>query len=491
MVDKTLEALDAVVTPVITDILLTRQAADTEDRRYTRAQVYTLLTGEHLLLPQVDEVATPTLAWGDGDTGIYEVADDVLAMAIAGVRTFSFFSGGLNSNITNAWQLLNEAATGTNPTLIPHVGSPSTGIGAFAAGSLSLVGQSVELLRGVGNASALLRQVIVSPGAVLGALATPALALGDGDSGLTEIADDALAVVTGGLEAVRYTGLSSQVLTTPDLQDVVPDAVTETQASATIINSSLGVVDSAGASNTSKLPLVFPVDTIIEVSYSDPQATEEGITVYPGVGDDLGFGLNTLDPDFLLETRHSRRYVATIADSTWAPMPQGATSLIALDAGGPAVLDKPALNGDPVILVNKAVIGTGLGMEATDELLLKVVTVNVLKLRSLAGGQGFLEPVCPNIAAFAGGGQGSATHIQSSYVTIITVGTIGDSVRLTDVFTQGQICEVFNDTANAADIFPSSGDDLGQGVNTAFSLAAGTAARFRGRTANSVWVQIF
>lgn len=94
MVDKTLEALDAVVTPVATDILLTRQAADTEDRRYTRAQVYSLISGEHFLLPQVDEAATPTWAFGAAaNDGFYSNAAGFLSMSLAGARVWAWGPG--------------------------------------------------------------------------------------------------------------------------------------------------------------------------------------------------------------------------------------------------------------------------------------------------------------------------------------------------------------------------------------------------------------
>ena len=46
MTDKRLPELDPVSVPVITDIIGCRQAADIEDRRYTRAQLRQLLTGE-------------------------------------------------------------------------------------------------------------------------------------------------------------------------------------------------------------------------------------------------------------------------------------------------------------------------------------------------------------------------------------------------------------------------------------------------------------
>jgi len=43
---------------------------------------------------------------------------------------------------------------------------------------------------------------------------------------------------------------------------------------------------------------------------------------------------------------------------------------------------------------------------------------------------------------------------------------------------------------NAMDVFPNTGDDLGQGVNTAVSVAAGTSISFLATVADTTWTQI-
>lgn len=489
MADKTLPQLDAVVTPVATDILLTRQAADTEDRRYTRAQIYALLSGEHFILPQVDEVATPTLAFGDGDSGVYEVADDVLAVAIAGVRTFSLFSGGLNSNITNAWQLLNEAATATNPTLIPHVGEPGTGIGANAAGSLSLIGQSIELVRGVGNASALLRQVIISPGALLGAIATPALALGDGDSGLTELIDDQLSVVSGGILAVRYTGANSGVLRAPAFSAITADNVSQTQASGTPIINSLTTLISLNASDSATLPAVFPVDTIIEINMPDVDEDDATAVIFPAVGDDLGNGVNA---GYTIQPHESVIFRATVANSTWVRMPRSASTVKPLFASGGMVRDITSEENEATLCPRGDQPQDGIGSGNPGEV--GFVSNRLIAEKHVHNGGGVLQVTASRgktITAFATGGQGSAVELLETYNIVTVVGTAGDSVRLPAVFQQSTLIWVTNaDSTEAMDLFPSSGDDLGAGTDTAISVAAGSTVHFIATAANATWLQL-
>lgn len=96
-----------------------------------------------------------------------------------------------------------------------------------------------------------------------------------------------------------------------------------------------------------------------------------------------------------------------------------------------------------------------------------------------------------SVTAFATGGQGSATALVDSYNVITVVGTDGDSVRLPDTFAADSIIHIKNnDSAQAADVFPASGDNLGAGVDTAVSLAAGESVAFIATVANSTWTQL-
>ena len=77
--------------------------------------------------------------------------DDLLAFAgAAGGYTFdgpTTITGPIAVNDANGGSLVNEAASGTNPTLIPDKSDDDTGIGAAAADQLSLVAGGVEAAR--------------------------------------------------------------------------------------------------------------------------------------------------------------------------------------------------------------------------------------------------------------------------------------------------------------------------------------------------------
>jgi len=82
------------------------------------------------------------------------------------------------------------------------------------------------------------------------------------------------------------------------------------------------------------------------------------------------------------------------------------------------------------------------------------------------------------IIAHASGGQANATQIVSAINRIGTVGTTGDSVKLPSA-TVGKMVSVFNDGANAADVFPQTDEIIGSlSADTSVSVAVGKGIMF-------------
>ncbi len=202
MADKELTGLDPTITPAATDIFGVRQSGDSEDKRQTRQQVHNLQTGEHLILATVDEAATPTLAFGDGDSGFWESADDNLRCGINGSAILFFNSSFLSGSASGSFALRHsQPATGTVPSLIPDGNDADTGIGQPFTDQLSLIAGSVEMMRLVEIVGA--EQVLIGL-AIQNAPATPTLAFGDGDSGFYENADDFISVAIAGVREFAW-----------------------------------------------------------------------------------------------------------------------------------------------------------------------------------------------------------------------------------------------------------------------------------------------
>lgn len=104
------------------------------------------ITAGHILIPSENDANTPTLAFGDGDTGFYEQADDQIQVAIAGGATMRFASTAMRSTTSGSWQLSHAAAGATVP-VYQFQGDTNTGMGKAAADQLSLIVGGVEVLR--------------------------------------------------------------------------------------------------------------------------------------------------------------------------------------------------------------------------------------------------------------------------------------------------------------------------------------------------------
>lgn len=285
MADSTIPNLVAVTVPALTDLFGVRQSGDTRDKKLTAAQLLSLggdvtkvgtpvnnqigvwtgdgtlegdanftWDGSHLLLPLQDDAATPTLAFGDGDTGFYENFDDTIRVSLAGVARFVFTGDVFLGHVGNAPRMMNEAPTATNPTFCPGHGDQSTGMGSAAGGTGNLIANSINCLQwdeaggvvtlraegvvhgfvgAVGAPSYAFRldsdtgiysggagsdilslaaggvqiaqakeasganQFIIAPGVVQDAALTPSLAFGDGNTGFYESADNTLKISVG------------------------------------------------------------------------------------------------------------------------------------------------------------------------------------------------------------------------------------------------------------------------------------------------------
>ncbi len=432
--------------------------------------------------------ATPSLAFGDGDTGFFEFFDDRLALALGGVN-FILFDGSITTmqvigNIvaqnSAGYGLRNETASATNPTV---------------------------LARNI-----------------------------DADSGLGSSALDAISVITGGIEALRFTELNSGIVQAPAADVTITAFATGGQGSAVTLKQSYNVVSvCATAGDSVKLPPVYAVNSIVYVKNDGAESCD----VFPATNDDLGEGNNTA---LAVASGESATFIATTANDVW-------TLLLVSAAGGGA---DPSLLGDGTVgapsysFTNSPT--TGFYRQAADSLGIATAGVarfefkgDVLQSQNSSGPamvNAAINPIlpqfCPNqndlntglgspgqdeISLIAGGVEavsyveGSGVRILATYQTDKTltadvgsaqgnglvgssynifsiVANAGDAATLPQTHPVGTHMWIKNDGANSMDIFPFAGDDLGQGSNTAVALAAGSTAFFITTSANFIWTQM-
>ena len=99
-----------------------------------------------LILPFDNDPVTPILGFGDGDSGFYEQADDILGVAIAGALNYLFEDGRIHTSRAAGFALMDEAPSATNPVFSFDVDF-DTGMSTAGADLLSLITGGVEAIR--------------------------------------------------------------------------------------------------------------------------------------------------------------------------------------------------------------------------------------------------------------------------------------------------------------------------------------------------------
>lgn len=100
-----------------------------------------------VIVPSNNDATAPTLAFGDGDTGLYESADDTLQIATAGTVRYLINSSLIGVNSSSGAALLNETPSATNPTVVPARSDLDTGMGRNGTDEVSLVVGGTEGIR--------------------------------------------------------------------------------------------------------------------------------------------------------------------------------------------------------------------------------------------------------------------------------------------------------------------------------------------------------
>lgn len=124
---------------------LFRAGVNTDGTVGTHTDVFSIKSNGDTLFPLSNDAATPTIAFGDGDTGLYEYQDDRIGISIGGATQFIFYGANFQSNLGSA--MLNVSPSATIPSINALSSDANTGIGTAAADQLSLIAGGVEGIR--------------------------------------------------------------------------------------------------------------------------------------------------------------------------------------------------------------------------------------------------------------------------------------------------------------------------------------------------------
>lgn len=117
----------------------------------------------HLLLPSNNDPTTPTLAFGDGDTGFYEVEANDIGISIGGESQVRILNDLIRGSSTSKFGLKTTIiATAIIPNILPKSSDSNTGIGRADDDKLSLISGGVEGIRITESAGAITVDMVTS-----------------------------------------------------------------------------------------------------------------------------------------------------------------------------------------------------------------------------------------------------------------------------------------------------------------------------------------
>lgn len=107
----------------------------------------TPISTSQLKLPMSNDAVTPTIVFGDGNTGFYESSDNTIEVSLSAASRWQFVTTHFGTPTAVRCRLLNEDPSDTNPNIVPTGSDSGTGIGRFGVGALSLIADNVEMIR--------------------------------------------------------------------------------------------------------------------------------------------------------------------------------------------------------------------------------------------------------------------------------------------------------------------------------------------------------
>lgn len=111
---------------------------------YVYANSSWTLKKSSILLASDNDQTSPTLAFGDGDTGFYEIADDHIGISINGAGYSAIGAGWSVRGIGSRAGLANLVPSATVATVCPNVNDFDTGIGHAAVDQVSIIAGGKE-----------------------------------------------------------------------------------------------------------------------------------------------------------------------------------------------------------------------------------------------------------------------------------------------------------------------------------------------------------
>ncbi len=441
------------------------------------ANQFALIQSGSTSVPELTSLADP-------DTGFRWTGANQLTFIGSGSRAWHFTSLRFFSEFSQGPALLNVTADNDVPTVLADQSDADTGIGSSGNDEMSIIAGGVEAIRIDETAGAI--QVIIDPGLTNTSDATPPLAFGGGTVGFRSPDSDQIFVILSGAEQWGFTttNFRASIANGPALQFVAPsDTVPSLLPNKADLDSGIG---QNAADQLSLIAGGVEIARAVEAVGEDrliilPADTTPGVAAFPA----LQLGGNA-DGFFLPFT--GQISVSIQGTDTWKFT--GATLRASDPTTGPGLV-----NAGTVSLTNAGLapiadnIGTGVGSDGANTVSLIVDNRIAVKYDEATGRVVQTNSNEVGLTASVTQTQAGGLGLRDSYNEIATVANSGDALTAFSV-AAGDRLIVINNGVNALQLFPASGDNFGEGVDTAIVIDQGNVGVFLGRDITN-WDTLF
>lgn len=162
------------------------------------------------------------------------------------------------------------------------------------------------------------------------------------------------------------------------------------------------------------------------------------------------------------------------------------------NSGGGAILNEQVTSTNPSLIVDRGDVDTGFGSGGTNNLAVIVGGQTYATYFATGAGDGALSAtydLTTGKTASTTQTQGQAVQNSGEYTEVTTVANANDVITLGSAAV-GRKITIVNRGANVLQIFPTSGGDLGQGLNASTTLAVGHSITWIGAGTAGVWAVI-
>lgn len=186
------------------DIFVCRQGALGDNVFCTQQQLVTMPVGGQFLADDGSALLPSYAFVNNTDMGFFRSGANLMQLSFSGSARWQFGFGSIAAVGGTGITFTSTAPTATIPNIIPVGANPQTGVGHAGTDELSLIAGNVQVAN-LTEVAGVVQFIVPSQNNI----ATPAIAIGDGDTGILETADDVAVLASLAQNCLEWSGIGA------------------------------------------------------------------------------------------------------------------------------------------------------------------------------------------------------------------------------------------------------------------------------------------